>query len=109
LSGYNYRLNMVLYFDDIHGSAGAFDNSVTASIYRKRDNAFMTDVALQFFSRTPVLYSQPLCTADTVKTDRILYSATITLSPDTFNDAGGYYVSWQRCCRNYTIKNIYSQ
>ena len=109
LSGYDYQLNMVLYFDDINGDPAAFDNLVIASIYRKRDNVFMTNLTLPFISRTSVLYSQPACTVDTVKTDRIFYSARITLSPDSFNDPAGYYVSWQRCCRNYTIENIYSE
>ncbi len=39
----------------------------------------------------------------------MLYTANITLSPDTFNDPQGYYISWQRCCRNYSITNIYSE
>src|SRR5258708_32579314 len=109
LNGYNYQLNMILYFDDIHGLSGAFDNSVAASIFRKRDNVFITSLTLPFISRTPVLYTQQTCSADSLKTDRILYSSSITLSPDTFNDPDGYYVTWQRWCRNYNITNIYSQ
>jgi hypothetical protein len=30
------------------------------------------------------------------------------LSPETFNDPEGYYVAWERCCRNYSITNIFS-
>ncbi len=109
LSGYSYQLNMILYFDDINGNPGAEDQNVTVSFYRKRDNAFMTNLTLPLISRTPVSYTQPSCTTGLLKTDRILYTSTLTLSPDTFNDPSGYYISWQRCCRNYNITNIYSQ
>jgi hypothetical protein len=108
ISGYNYQLNMILYFDDINGNPGALDNTVTAAIYRKRDNVFMTQLTLPLITRTLVPYTEPECSTK-LQTDRIFYSANITLSPDSFNDPAGYYVSWQRCCRNYNITNIVSQ
>ncbi len=109
ISGYNYQLNMILYFDDINGNPAAEDVSVTASFYRKSDNAFMTSLVLPLISRVGVQYTQPSCTSGLLKTDKLLYTANIVLSPDTFNDPAGYYVSWQRCCRNYNITNIYSE
>ena len=109
ISGYTYQLNMILYFDDINGVPGAQDDNVTVSFYRKRDNVFITNLLLPLTSRIPVSYTQPACSSDLLKTDRIFYTANITLSPDTFNDPQGYYISWQRCCRNYNITNIYSE
>lgn len=109
VSGYTYRLNMILYFDDLHGSEAALTNTAVVSFYRKRDNTFITNLVLPEISRTHVLYSQPVCSSPDLQTDRILYSATITLSPDSFGDPAGYYMSWQRCCRNYDIDNIYSE
>ncbi len=109
LNGYNYQLNMILYFDDLNGAPRALDNNVVVSFYRKRDNVFITNLTLPLISRTPVSYTQPACASGLLETDRLFYSASITLSPDTFNDAAGYYVSWQRCCRNYNITNIYSE
>ncbi len=109
LSGYNYQLNMVLYFDDINGNPGAEDFSVTVSFYRKRDNALMRELILPQVSRTPVPYTQPACSSGLLETDRLYYSASVFLSPDTYNDPAGYYVSWQRCCRNYNITNIISE
>jgi hypothetical protein len=109
LSGYTYQLNMILYFDDVNGDPGAQDPNASVSFYRKRDNVFITSLLLPLVSRNPVSYTQPACAYDSLRTDRLYYSATITLSPDTFNDPGGYYISWQRCCRNYVIKNIFSE
>ncbi|MCW5909605.1 MAG: gliding motility-associated C-terminal domain-containing protein [Cyclobacteriaceae bacterium] len=38
-----------------------------------------------------------------------MYSTIIELPVSIYNDPIGYYASWQRCCRNYSITNIYSQ
>jgi len=108
ISGNLYQLNMILYFDDINGVPGAQDPSATVSVYRKRDNVFITSFFLPLVTRNPVSYTQPACSSDLLKTDRLFYTANVTLSPDTFNDSQGYYMSWQRCCRNYNITNIYS-
>jgi len=109
ISGYTYQLNMILYFDVLNGDPGAQDPNATVSFFRKRDNVFITSLSLPLTSRTPVSYTQPACSSSKLKTDRLYYTANITLSPDTFNDPQGYYISWQRCCRNYNINNIYSE
>jgi len=111
LSGNTYRLNLIIYFDKIYGAPGAKDvgpNSPRASIYRKRDNVFMREVFLNLTEESRVSYTQPECSKGEIITDRLFYTADITLPPDQYNDALGYYVVWQRCCRNYQIDNIYS-
>src|SRR5690606_10590525 len=108
ISGIRYRVNLILYFDELNGSVGARDPSVDARIFRKRDNALMMDLNLSFFSKTPVSYTQPACSSGEIVTSKILYTTEITLSPQQFSDAQGYYLSWERCCRNYKITNIFS-
>lgn len=34
------------------------------------------------------------------------YTKTIYLSPRMYSNSAGYYVSWERCCRNRIIQNI---
>jgi hypothetical protein len=108
VSGNNYRVNLILYFDVLNGSAGARDNAITAVIYRKRDNALMRSVSFANPVETPVLYTQPSCSHGEVVTTKMVYSTTITLSDSQYSDAAGYYIIWERCCRNYTITNVYS-
>ena len=108
LKDFQYRLNMVLYFDEINGNQGAKDNFVTVTIFRKFDNSKIIDVTLPFIATTNVEYTQPSCSHGELITSRRFYSAVITLSPDVFKDTGGYYVAWDRCCRNYTISNVFS-
>jgi hypothetical protein len=109
ISGSSYRLNLVLYFDKIYGSSGAKDGSVNASIYRKSDNHFMRTINLPLNNESAVSYTQPECSSGEIKTDKLIYTNLIDLPASEYNDPAGYYVSWERCCRNYKITNIYSQ
>ena len=109
VSDFKYRLNLILYFDVNNGNPGAQDGSVTVSIFGKRNDAFITSVILPFVGQERVNYYQPDCSTGEVVTDRLLYSTEIELSKNIYNDPEGYYISWERCCRNYTITNIYSQ
>jgi hypothetical protein len=109
ISGNTYRINMILYFDEINGNPGAFDNPVTVRIFRKRDNAIiLNSLTLTFISRTDVGYTQLECSDGEIVTDKILYSSTVILSSTIYNDPEGYYIAWERCCRNYGITNIFS-
>lgn len=109
LFGNTYQLNMILYFDELNGTPGALDPSVTIRIFRKRDNAIMLNaLTLGLVSRTDVDYTQLECSNGEIVTDRLFYSTTLTLSPAIYNDPEGYYISWERCCRNYQITNIFS-
>ncbi|MEM8567780.1 MAG: hypothetical protein AAGF85_15065 [Bacteroidota bacterium] len=110
-SGNTYRLNLIIYYDEINGNPGArYAPQPVAWIYRKSDNMPMRTVNLPLISEEDVLYSIPECTDDNiVRTDRQVWSALIDLDPTLYNDPGGYYISWQRCCRNYNINNIVSE
>ena len=109
IDGQRYRLNLILYFDVVNGNPGARDPSATVRIFRKFDNAPMMDVFIPFLEQVRVEYFQPLCSNGEIITDKLIYSTEITLSADIYDDPGGYYISWERCCRNYTITNIFSE
>jgi hypothetical protein len=104
--GYNYKINMIMYFDDINGLPGAEDPEIIAAIYRKRDNGFVRQVFLQNMGSTQVPYTNVACTKGFIKTRRIFYSTTTFLNPAQFDDPEGYYIVYERCCRNNFITNI---
>lgn len=108
IEGNTYQLNLNLYFDVINGNPGARDNQANVRIYRKSDNAPMMDVTLPFITQSRVEYFQPDCSNGEVITDKLIYTSTITLSETVFNHPEGYYIVWERCCRNYNITNIIS-
>lgn len=106
----NYRLNLIIYFDEIWGNPGAkYEPTPVAWIFRKRDDAPVMQVTLPFFKEELVQYTIPACTDySKVKTTKQIFSSLITMDPANFDDPEGYYIVWQRCCRNYEIKNIIS-
>ena len=109
ISGNSYRINLILYFDVLNGSPGARDNNIVAAIYRKRDNQLMQNVSFSSPSETNVSYTQPECSRGEIVTSRLVYSTQVVLADSRYNDPQGYYIIWERCCRNYSITNIYSE
>ena len=108
VSGEQYRVSLILYFDELNGLEGARDNNFTTAIFRKRDNALIQNVFFSGYSITNVDYTQPECSHGEIVTSKLVYSTLMTLSATRYNDPDGYYIVWERCCRNYTITNIYS-
>jgi hypothetical protein len=114
-----YTISLILYFDAKNGSPAAKDGQIFIRIFRKRDNAIMENfIRLDSVPSTLVEYYQPECSSGlALKTYRMYYTymggggaqIPFALSPDVYNDPQGYYMSWERCCRNYSITNIYSQ
>ena len=49
-----YRVNSILYFDQLNGAPGARDPNFTTAIFRKRDNQFMENVFFQGYTETNV-------------------------------------------------------
>lgn len=106
LSSYNYRLTLNLYFDDINGSPGALDQGIVVNVFEKGTNRWMGQVPMGLKTKTEVPYTNIDCTIGELKTSKLVYYETIVLDPAVFKNPDGYYVTWERCCRNQTIDNI---
>ena len=104
-AAFTHRINLNLYFDDINGNVGAEDATAVLYIFRKRDNQIMGSVEVIRVSNQFVNYTTPACSRSDLRTRLIKYSTDLSF-PTTLNDAGGYYMSWERCCRNGIITNI---
>lgn len=103
-----YKFNLTLYFDYINGSQGAKDDYAICHIFRKFDNQYMDSLFIpledssQFFP-----YTNPNCgTAVNIKTQVLSYGTDFFMDPMVYNSAKGYYMIWERCCRNNTVSNI---
>jgi gliding motility-associated-like protein len=101
-----YKISLHLYSDDINGDPRAIDPNLSAFIYRKSDNRLMTELWLPLTSRNQVNYSNIECEDGILKTSHVVYSNTFSLNPGFYNDPQGYYIVWERCCRNSVIINI---
>lgn len=101
-----YTINLILYFDRINGNPDAEDQAVTVYIYRKSDERLLSVHTLLRQNASRVDYSIPDCAISQLVTDRILYTTDVVLAPENYDDPEGYYIVWERCCRNVTISNI---
>jgi hypothetical protein len=106
ISANRYEVRLILYFDLQNGNPGAQDDFVNARIFRKRDNAFMQDVFLPLDSISRVSYTQPECSNGEIQTNKLIYKTQVTFSNSQYGDAQGYYIVWERCCRNYNSKGL---
>lgn len=108
-SGDRYLLELDLFLDCINGNKNAFIDSPFVGIYKKATNAFVESVQL-FYQESA---SGKLKIGDTKCADKVdyclfqeHYEATISMPASKYGDPDGYYLSWERCCRNSTIVNI---
>ena len=109
--GFDYELRMILYFDEINANPGvkSNDQNVVVYIYSKRNDEFIRAISLPRVALdVPVNYTNPACAVGDLVTSKMLYARSLTLSPEVYDDPEGYYVVWERCCRNYTITNARS-
>lgn len=108
INGATHRISLNLYFDDINGQPGANDLTVVISVFRKRDNARMGDLEMPRVASALIPYSNPLCTSAgaSLRTRLIRYSSDVIFRQQEFDDPQGYYIVWERCCRNNIITNI---
>jgi len=99
-----------MYFDEVNGDplilTNPIDQQVVASIYRKRDRQFMQSVTLSKTTTSSVKYTNPNCTINKLSTLVLIFTGNLYLSEE-YSDPLGYYIVWERCCRNEIIDNIY--
>ncbi|MEY4538769.1 MAG: hypothetical protein RLZZ306_526 [Bacteroidota bacterium] len=101
-NGY-YELKLNLFFDKARRAITQADNNLKVAIYRKSDNRLMKSMTLvsSQLQGTPLVYTNEKCAATQgLNISIISFTENIYLDPSTYDDPQGYYVVWDRCCRN---------
>ncbi len=101
-----HRIGLNLYFDEINGIPQAEDQIVNLFIFQKSNNRRVTSIQAPKVGRKNITYANPQCGNSGLKTLFISYALDVVLNPEEFNDPEGYYIVWDRCCRNNVIDNI---
>ncbi|MGB3618819.1 MAG: gliding motility-associated C-terminal domain-containing protein, partial [Catalinimonas sp.] len=104
--GFEWELAMLLYFDDFHGNPGAEDAAVTVGLFERGTHRRVRSVTLNRDRTQQVPYRNIDCVLGGLRTRKIIYRRSITLEPAEFQHPEGYYVAWERCCRNAQITNL---
>lgn len=103
-----YKLRLDLYIDCLNGNSSAISSDAQAiiGIFNGNTNRILNGYPISVNRKGPVRVNKTnyncIAVSPNACVDHYYYETTVTLPPIT----GGYYVSFQRCCRNGTISNI---
>lgn len=106
LGGNQFELSVKIYRDCLPGNAG-FDQRIVIGIFDKVTNARQDTLRMDLIEVDSVSLSGPSASCaipPEVCVEYAIYRDTIVI-PDNPN---GYYLIWERCCRNSTIINMQS-
>ena len=99
-----FTLTMHLYFDNaVRKASQQEDNGLKVGIFRKRDNALMQSLILYSYNLNgiPFIYSNAACAANQgLNITDITYIDNVYLNPVDYSEEQGYYIVYDRCCRN---------
>ncbi len=110
-----YVINLIQYFDDlnqINPGPPQVELSATVSIFNNSkigdewDPEVVATATLNWVNRVEVPYTNVECSLDGLQTSRVLWSDTLELDPREFDNPDGYYIAWERCCRNEGVINL---
>lgn len=111
LGGNSYEITLKVLRDCENGSPRAyFDFPLTAGIFNKTTHARQTSVTFtqnDFVKDDTLDFTGDNCPDIVTGCTHIgIYRKVVQLPGSQYNAAGGYYISWERCCRNNIISNI---
>lgn len=101
-NGY-YELKLNLFFDKATRQVNTSDNNYAVAIFQKSNNKLMKALTLSTYEPqgTPFVFTNEKCAASQgLNISVISYTQNIYLDPDVYKDPQGYYIVWDRCCRN---------
>ncbi|CAN5497452.1 hypothetical protein BH11BAC2_BH11BAC2_13460 [soil metagenome] len=103
LGGNLFEIHLTLYRDCSNPQAAPFDPTIIIAVYQKDNDQYVDSVHLDLGTQTTLALTGAACVPPpSVCMQQGDYYTTINL-PD---HAQGYYLIWERCCRNNTIINI---
>lgn len=99
--GAKFEITLKIYRDSSSGVN--FDPNILVGIFERNTNTKIDSITIDSTTYGKVGLVGSLClTPPEVAVDYYLYIDTITLA----NNPNGYYIMWERCCRNSTVVNI---
>ncbi len=104
-----FQLQLNQYWDETKTSAGNRDQSVTLLIYRKQNPVLIEQIDVQLQETLPLTFDNAACaTLRQLSFTQAKYYLTYEFDTKKYTDPGGYYIVWERCCRNDNLTNVNS-
>lgn len=102
-----HQIILKMYVDEINAMPGLIsgETEATIGIFQKGTNIQVTTLRLRRMQTTTISYGEDCVGAKSkIRTGLLVFYENINL--EGYNHPAGYYMSWQRCCRNKIIENI---
>lgn len=106
VSGNQYKISFYIFTDAINGNPGAIDNVAEITFFDKATNQKLDSLSLPLIKMDTLPSEDGVCAFVKFKTARVTYSSNITLTSPKYTGSQGFYVAWDRCCRNAGTNNI---
>ncbi|GAB3640060.1 hypothetical protein GCM10027423_06960 [Spirosoma arcticum] len=104
-----FRIQLNQYWDEMKTGVANRDPTVTVFIYRRQNPALIDSLTIDLQAVIPLIVNESAC-AKRLNTNFTggQYVRTYQFDPARYADPGGYYMVWERCCRNDALTNIVS-
>ena len=107
ISGDTYELILKM-FRDCGANGAGFEQSISVGIFDKVTNTRVKNITMPRTIIYPIVYNTSCINPQLRCVEVGIFKGQFTMPATQFNNTAGYYVSWERCCRNNIIKNIVS-
>ncbi|GAB3988373.1 hypothetical protein GCM10028807_10890 [Spirosoma daeguense] len=102
-----FRIQLNQYWDATQSGTGNQDPSVTLLVFRKQNPRLIERIEIRLQEQVPLTFDNIACaTLRKLSVTEGRYYATYQFDPTQYTDPGGYYMVWERCCRNDGLTNI---
>ncbi|MEM9895835.1 MAG: hypothetical protein AAF789_05655, partial [Bacteroidota bacterium] len=101
-----YRINLIQYFDEAQDLNAGAEAAIQVYIFSNTTGEIVSTHVLLRQSVELVNYTNVECSIEELQTSRVFYTTDVALDPRDYQDPEGYYIQWERCCRNVVISNI---
>lgn len=103
----NYRIQLNQFLDGAHVNASNRDYSVTVYVFRKKNPVLMDSFILNFRKRETIAYENEACAkSQNLSTFNDTFDTDVQLNVSDYADPDGYYIVFERCCRDKAITNV---
>jgi hypothetical protein len=101
-----YKITLIQYRDAAQTENQFYENSLAVALFSNKTNERIETFTLALDTITDVPYSNQECSIAKLQTKKVVYFGVFELDPMSFAEEEGYYLSYERCCRNLSIVNI---
>lgn len=109
VGGDDYEITLKVFRDCLNGEA-AFNDILFIGVFSKSNDLLQDTFGLSLGEQDTPNFAGSNCpkifTGELGCTEIGTYRRIIRLPAAMYNEPAGYYVSWERCCRNNIIRNI---